>query len=26
MLPVAISLAGAHFRRDIKLLMGWLGP
>jgi NhaP-type Na+/H+ or K+/H+ antiporter len=26
MLPVALSLAGIHFRRDTQLLMGWLGP
>ena len=26
MLPAAISLVGTHFRRDTKLVMGWLGP
>jgi NhaP-type Na+/H+ or K+/H+ antiporter len=26
MVPVAISLIGAHFRTDTKVLMGWLGP
>lgn len=26
MLPVALSLIGTHFRRDTRLLMGWLGP
>ena len=26
MLPVALSLVGTHFRRDTKLVMGWLGP
>jgi NhaP-type Na+/H+ or K+/H+ antiporter len=26
MIPVALALAGTHFRRDTKLLMGWLGP
>jgi NhaP-type Na+/H+ or K+/H+ antiporter len=26
MLPVAISLAGLRFRRDTRLVMGWLGP
>jgi len=26
MLPVALSLRGAHFRGDTQLVMGWLGP
>jgi NhaP-type Na+/H+ or K+/H+ antiporter len=26
MLPVAVSMAGEHLRRDTVILMGWLGP
>jgi sodium/hydrogen antiporter len=26
MLPVALSLVGANFRRDTQFVMGWLGP